>query len=92
MFNKENSANIFVQSTIIDMVSSGNMGKPILLISDEKQVLIHSKQIIEVKTMDDGIEISYISAYQYTIQGFSNQLKTFRTNLMTISDIKNLLE
>lgn len=92
MFNKENSTDILVQSTIIDMIASGKLGKPILLISNEKQVLIHSKQIVEVKTMDDGIEISYISACQYTMQGFSNQLKTFRTNLMTISDIKNLLE
>lgn len=92
MLNKENNANIFIQSTIIDMIASGHMGKPILLISNEKQVLIHARQIVEVKTMDDGIEISYISAYQYTMQGFSNQLKTFSTNLMTIDDVKNLLE
>lgn len=92
MFNKENNTDISIQSIIIDIISSGNIGKPILLISSEKQILIYSKQIVEVKTIDDGIEISYISAYQYTLQGFSNQLKTFTTNLMTISDIKNLLE
>lgn len=88
----ENKTKISSQFTMVDFMASGNFGKPVLLKNTDRQILIYSRQIIEVETVENGIKISYFTAYQYYSEGFSNQLKTFQTNLMTIEDIKNLLD
>ncbi|WP_156629258.1 hypothetical protein [Faucicola atlantae] len=40
MFDAENKTEINSQSTIIDLMASGNFGKPILLKNSERQILM----------------------------------------------------